>query len=165
MSMIHIAGPNSTSTLTNLDDVMVSPNAIDLRLKKVFEIQHDVFVIDEEHKKHRTTKEVHADIDGYFNLKPGKYEVVMENEVTIAEGEAGWVVTRSTLNRNGVYITSGLYDSGYSGVVAGVLHINLGPMKVKIGTRIGQFLLFKAEALHSYDGDYGSGKAHDEKYK
>ena len=75
------------------------------------------------------------------------------------------MITRSTLNRNGVFITSGLYDSGYNGVVAGVLHVNVGPMKVKVGTRVAQFLLFKAEALHAYNGDYGNGKSHDEKYK
>ena len=165
MSMIHIASTETSSQVTSIQPNDVQPNAIDLRLKKVFAIQPDVFVIDEEHKKHRSTKEIKPDLDGYFNLQPGSYEVVMENEVTVAEGEAGWVVTRSTLNRNGVFITSGLYDSGYSGVIAGVMHVNIAPMKVKQGTRIGQFLLFKAEALHSYNGDYGTGKLHDERYK
>lgn len=165
MSMIHIASKETSSSVTAVQSQDVQPNAIDLRLKKVFVIQPDVFVIDEQHKKHRSTHEVSADPDGYFNLQPGKYEVVMENEVSIGEGEAGWVITRSTLNRNGVFITSGLYDSGYVGVVAGVMHVNVGPMKVQQGTRVAQFLLFKAEALHSYDGDYGAGKAHDEKYK
>lgn len=163
--MIHIASTETSSQVTSIQPNDVQPNAIDLRLKKVFAIQPDVFVIDEEHKKHRSTKEIKPDLDGYFNLQPGSYEVVMENEVTVAEGEAGWVVTRSTLNRNGVFITSGLYDSGYSGVIAGVMHVNIAPMKVKQGTRIGQFLLFKAEALHSYNGDYGTGKLHDERYK
>jgi deoxycytidine triphosphate deaminase len=165
MSMIHIASKQTNSTITEVQSQDVQPNAIDLRLKKVFVILPDVFVIDEERKKHRSNKEIFPDPDGYFTLSPGKYEVVMENEVSIAEGEAGWVITRSTLNRNGVYITSGLYDSGYNGVVAGVMHVNIAPMKVKQGTRVAQFLLFKAEALHSYDGDYGTGKAHDEKYK
>lgn len=165
MSMIHIASKETKSEVTSLQPQDVQPNAIDLRLKKVFEIQPDVFVIDEQNKKHRSTREVAADPDGYFNLKPGKYEVVMENEVTIGEGEAGWVITRSTLNRNGVFITSGLYDTGYSGVVAGVMHVNVGPMKVKAGTRVAQLLLFTAQSLHAYDGDYGKGKAHDEKYK
>lgn len=155
MTMIHIASKETKSEVTSLQPQDVQPNAIDLRLKKVFEIQPDVFVIDEQSKKHRSTREVSADPDGYFNLEPGKYEVVMENEVSIGEDEAGWVITRSTLNRNGVYITSGLYDSAFSGPVAGVMHVNVGPMKVKIGTRIAQFLLFKAEMLSRYNGDYG----------
>lgn len=165
MSMKHIASKLSDSTITAVQSQDVQPNAIDLRLKKVFMIRPDVFVIDEDHKKHRSTIEVKVDPDGYFNLAPGMYEVVMENEVVIADGEAGWMIARSTLNRNAVYITSGLYDSGYKGVVAGVMHVNIAPMKVKQGTRVAQFVLFKAEALHAYDGDYGTGKAHDEKYK
>jgi deoxycytidine triphosphate deaminase len=90
--------------------------------------------------------------------------VIMENIINVAEGEAGFVITRSTLNRNGVFITSGLYDSGYNGVMAGVMHINCGLMKIKPGTRIGQYLCFKAESLHKYDGDYGLNKDHDKKY-
>jgi len=88
----------------------------------------------------------------------------MEGIVSIGEDEAGWVITRSTLNRNGLFITSGLYDSGYEGVMAGALHVNGGPAKIKKGTRVGQFLMFKAESLSSYDGDYGVGKDHDQKY-
>ena len=66
--------------------------------------------------------------------------------------------------RNGLFLTSGLYDSGYNGVMAGVLHVGVGAARIKKGTRIGQYLNFKAEALSSYDGDYGIGKEHDKKY-
>ena len=31
-------------------------------------------------------------------------------------------------------------------------------------TRIGQYLSFDAESLSMYDGSYGIGKQHDEKY-
>jgi deoxycytidine triphosphate deaminase len=156
MSMIHIASNLTNSTASSLQQADIQPNAIDLRLKKVFRIDgNDVFSIDEEHKKHRGTVEVQPSEDGFIYLEPGHYEVVMENEVIIGEGEAGWVITRSTLNRNGVFITSGLYDSAFRGPVAGVMHVNVGPMKVKPGTRVAQFLLFKAEMLHHYNGDYG----------
>ena len=88
----------------------------------------------------------------------------MENIISVGAYEAGWVITRSTLNRNGVFITSGLYDSGYHGVMAGAMHVTTGPMWLRRGTRVGQFLLFKSQALKKYDGDYGIGKAHDQKY-
>ena len=88
----------------------------------------------------------------------------MRNEIEVGPEEAGFVITRSTLNRNGLFLTSGLYDTGYKGVMAGVLHVNVGLARIKPGTRIGQYLSWKAEALSSYDGDYGVGKAHDEKY-
>ena len=117
----------------------------------------------EEEKSHRETKEIKP-TDDWWRLEVGSYEIIMQGIVTLTDDEAGWVITRSSLNRNGCFITSGLYDSGYSGVMAGVLHVNNGPVRIKRGTRVGQFLLFKAEALNQYDGDYGIGKQHDQKY-
>ena len=162
--MKHVAGPKSKTTLTNVQDGDVQPNAIDLRLDKVFSINNTIFEISNDHKKHRGSTEIIPDEDGYFTLSPGSYEIVMENIIHVGEGEAGWVITRSTLNRNGCYITSGLYDSGYHGVMAGVLHVCVGTARIKKGTRVGQYLSFDAEALHNYDGDYGLNKDHDKKY-
>lgn len=161
--MIHIKGKSKTK-LSNIQGVDIQPNAIDLRLGKIFKIKNNEFIIDEEQKIHRGSEEISLSNDGYFHLEPGSYEVIMENIINVAEGEAGFVITRSTLNRNGVFITSGLYDSGYNGVMAGVIHVNCGLMKIKPGTRIGQYLCFEAESLHKYDGDYGLNKEHDKKY-
>lgn len=165
MSMINIGGPTTTSTLTDISNGDVQPNAVDLRLGKVFKIKDNVFTIDEDQKVHRGSEEFEPWSDGYYYLIPGSYEVVMENEIHVGPDEAGFVITRSTLNRNGCFLTSGLYDTGYRGVMAGVLHVNCGIMRIKPGTRIGQYLNWKAEAVSSYDGDYGKGKAHDQKYK
>lgn len=163
--MKHIMGPASRSKLNNVEDGDIQPNAVDLRLGKVFKIKTDLFEVSNEHKKHRGTDyEVKPDHEGYFNLDPGHYEVVMENIIHVGDNEAGWVITRSTFNRNGIFLTSGLYDSGYHGVMAGVMHITIGNARIKQGTRIGQYLSFEAEALHSYDGSYGIGKEHDKKY-
>lgn len=162
--MKHIMGPLSASTLTNVQEGDVQPNAVDLRLGSVFAIAPQVFEISNEHKKHRGSTEIAPGEDGYYTLEPGTYEVVMENIIRVGDGEAGWVITRSTLNRNGCYLTSGLYDTGYHGVMAGVLHVTCGVARIKKGTRIGQYLSFNAEALHHYDGDYGIGKEHDVKY-
>lgn len=162
--MKHTLGPNSRSTLTNVQDGDSQPNAVDLRLDKVLQIGDNLFEISNDHKRHRNTQEVRTDHQGYYVLKPGRYEVVMENVINVGAGEAGWVVTRSTLNRNGVYLTSGLYDTGYNGVMAAVLHVTCGLARIKKGTRIGQYISFEAEALSKYDGDYGLNKAHDKKY-
>lgn len=162
--MKHIMGPDSTSSLTAVQEVDIQPNAVDLRLGKVFRLSQSTFIIDESRKVHRGSVELKPDDYGYFNLAEGHYEVVMENMITVGENEAGWVITRSTLNRNGLFLTSGLYDTGYDGVMAGVLHVTAGPARIAKGTRIGQYLSFSAEALKSYDGDYGRGKAHDTKY-
>ena len=162
--MIHILGERSNSRLTGVQPEDSQPNAIDLRLGKVFRINPVIpFELSEGYKAHRGSTEIEPYGD-WFNLEVGTYEVVMENIVTVGPDEAGWVITRSTLNRNGLFITSGLYDSGYSGVMAGALHVNNGPARIKKGTRIAQFLLFKAEALTLYNGSYGLHSEHDKKY-
>ena len=162
--MIHLASKTSTSNLSKFDDNQVQPNAIDLKVDKVFRLEPKEFRISEDDKSHRGSVEILPDEQGYFNFVQGTYEIIMEGIVSIGEDEAGWVITRSTLNRNGLFLTSGLYDSGYEGVMAGALHVHGGSAKIKRGTRVGQFLIFKAESLSSYDGDYGVGKDHDQKY-
>lgn len=164
--MKHIMGKNTLSSLTSVQDEDVQPNAVDLRVAKIFRIEPgSVFEISNEHKKHRRTRELQPDADGYLYLEPGHYEVVMENIINVGANEAGWVITRSTLNRNGLFITSGLYDSGYHGAMAGALHVTVGSAKIKKGTRIGQYLCFDSESVSMYNGDYGLNKAHDKKYE
>lgn len=163
--MKHVLGPQSRTTLTEVREGDSQPNAVDLRLGQVFKISDNLFEISNEHKKHRGTEyQLKTDPEGYYNLEMGRYEVTMENIVNVGHGEAGWVITRSTLNRNGLYLTSGLYDSGYHGVMAAVLHVTTGRARIKQGTRIGQYLSFDAESLSTYDGDYGINKDHDKKY-
>ena len=173
-NMKHILGPTSKSTLTNVQEGDSQPNAVDLRLNKVFEILPTTFEISDDHKKLRETREIFPDEEGYFNLQVGSYEVVMSNVISVGEFEAGWVITRSTLNRSDIFITSGLYDSGYGidvktrkivgGVMAGCLHVGTGPAKIKKGTRIAQYLSFNSETLSMYNGSYGNHKSHDRKY-
>ena len=156
--MLHIASKNSSSSLENLQSTDVQPNAVDLRLKKVFKLFPNTFTLNNEEKHHRGSTPENLDIEGYWNLIPGSYEVILGDLVKIGDDEAGWVITRSTLNRNGVFITSGLYDSGYYGPMAACLHVTTGMFRVKQDTRVGQFLLFKAESLKQYDGSYGLNK-------
>ena len=162
--MKHIMSENSTSELRGVQEGDVQPNAVDLRVDKVFRIESNLFTINENEKIHRGSTEIKPNEKGNWFLPPGHYEVIMENTIKVGDGEAGFVITRSTLNRNGVFLTSGLYDTGYDGLMAGVIHVTIGDMKLTRGTRIGQYLSFEAEALHHYDGDYGTGKSHDEKY-
>lgn len=153
--MLHINQTNSNSSISNIDDKCIQPNAVDIRIKGIKQINNDIFIINEDQKVHRTHKEVEVNSKGEWLLPVGTYDFTTEHDVTIAEGEAGLLVSRSTLNRNGVYITSGLYDSGFSGNLGGVLHVTCGLCIIKPGTRIGQFMLYKAESTHLYDGDYG----------
>ena len=168
--MKHLASNKSTSSLSEFEPSQVQPNAIDLKVKNIYKIHSNEFIISESTKVHRKTEELPLETSedfpsGRWYLKPGTYEIIFEGEVTIGPDEAGWVITRSTLNRNGLFLTSGLYDSGYKGVMAGALHVNCGGAYIVPGTRLGQFILYKAESLNQYDGSYGTGKEHDKKYE
>ena len=153
--MIHASSKHSNTYISGINEDCIQQNAVDLRIQSVRRILPTMFILDEERKVHRDTQEVPLGEDGYWELQPGSYEFTTEHIIHVGEDEAGFVITRSTLNRNGVFVTSGNYDSGYRGSQAGCLHVTSGPMKLKPGTRIAQMLLWKAEAIKQYDGDYG----------
>ena len=158
--MKHII--NAKTSLTNIDDSLMTSNAIDLRIQKVIKLDpYSVFKISENDKQHRSTKELLPDENDDWYLDPGTYEIVLDHIITVGEGEAGWVITRSTLNRNGLFITSGLFDSGYNGPLAMALHVNCGPAIIKKGTRVAQYLTFDAETAFLYNGSYGINTTHD----
>lgn len=174
MSMIHIGLDCTDSKLTNVQRGDQQPNAVDLRVAKVFRILSETFHLSETKKVHRGSVEMElmhiidkdtGESEPYWYLEPGSYEVIMENQIDVAAGEAGFVITRSTLIRNGVFLTSGLYDSGYKGVMAAVMHVRCGSMRLGVGTRIGQYLSFTAQTASLYTGSYGHGTEDDKKYK
>ena len=154
--MVHLASNNSLSYLNRFTQEQIQPNALDLRVESLREIDDTPFLIDEEKKEHRGSHPVSTK-DGYWQLEAGKrYEVIFEGVIDIKEGEAGWVITRSTLNRNGITITSGLYDSGFQNYVGGVMHIGCGKARVQKGARVAQFIYIEAETDSMYDGDYNA---------
>jgi deoxycytidine triphosphate deaminase len=165
--LIHIASPDTFSHVryqegseANASDIQ--PNALDIRLDKVFRLVGP-FTIDNDTKIHRTFSPIAPDDNGYYNLYPGYYSITLEGTISIGADEAGHVITRSTFVRNGVFIISGLYDSGYCGPMAAGLHVTTDVASIKKGTRIGQFLLYKAQSVHQYNGDYGNGSETDKK--
>lgn len=165
--LLHPLSENTKTKLTNVEEGDVQPNAVDIRLghmQRIEERQPFILSADND-KQHKSTSVVAPDKDGYFMLPKGTYEFVAANKIEVGEGEAGFVITRSTLNRNGVFLTSGLYDSGYKGVMAGVMHVTVPYAKIQQGARIGQYLNFKSESIGTYAGSYGEGTEHDKKYE
>ena len=161
MSMIHINNPSTKSNLTaTLDDKCIQPNAVDLPVKDVFKI--DGGIVDLSNKVHAKRTKVEP-TDGVYTLEGGKYDVVFATDVEIAEGEAGFLIQRSSLNRNGARISSGLYDSGYKNLVGGCLHVpdNI-TLKFNEGERLAQLLMFKAETVGMYTGSYNKSAPTDE---
>ena len=149
-----------------MDENCIQPNAVDVRLDKMWRfVKNTRFIIDENGKTHRQIELMKPSMaDGnYYILKPGEsYQFITQHVITVGPEECGFVISRSTLNRNGIVLTSGLYDSGYKGVMAGCLHVNSsGECWIKPGTRIGQFITFKSEVYKQYNGSYGLNTPED----
>jgi deoxycytidine triphosphate deaminase len=146
---------NASTEVTNIDDTMIQPNTVDLRVDKVYRIGAGPMHIDEEEKIHRKSMEIFPDEDGNFLLSPGCYEMQSNQQVEIAEGEVVLVLGRSTFNRNGVLIISSIYDSGFKDYAGATVYNIGGETTVKPNTRFAHLIIAKAESLHKYDGDYG----------
>ena len=147
---------NASTEVTNIDDVMIQPNTIDLRVNRVFKIGGGPMHMDENTKKHRKSIEVLPDEDGNYLLDQGTcYEIISNQNVEIADGEVAIVLGRSTFNRNGVLIVSSVYDSGFKDFAGATLYNIGGETTLKPNTRFAHLIVAKAEALHKYDGDYG----------
>ena len=162
--MKHILSTSNLCTITGVQDGDLQPNCPDLRIDRVFVIGDDTFELSEDSKKMRSSEELLPDVDGWFNLPIGTYDVTTYNTVEISEGYAGWVIQRSTLLRNNITAQSAIYDSGYYGVVGCRMQVGSGPARIQRGTRIAQFVLVEAETLTKYNGSYGNSGKHDKKY-
>jgi len=154
--ILHPRISASTKILGEVAPEQVQPNAIDLCVRGVEEITDDLFILseDKEEVKHRGRIKEPVRNDGYYWLWPGNSYAVQLDEVEIGKEESGLMIPRSSLIRNGVLLATGLYDSGFKGVAVTTLHVTSGLFKVKPATRIAQLVVWKAESLYNYSGQY-----------
>jgi deoxycytidine triphosphate deaminase len=153
-------------------DENIQPNALDFSLDKLFTIDHTkVFRISEESKEMKGGQEVGPEIDSktgqeYWRLNGHtSYDGMSDFYVDIPDGVAAMLIIRSTFNRNGIFITSGLYDSGFRGHCGFAIHNNSTYAYVAPNTRIGQIIFVESESAKMYSGGYNhkSGSHYSEK--
>lgn len=144
----------------------VQPNALDITLDKVFMLTEDVpFILTEDLKQMRSSYEQYP---GYLPNVIQSTFTIPENSVvdcnsdfyvTVPAGYSAWLIVRSSLNRNGLFITSGWYDQGFQGSVGFALH-NRGPQAfIGYHTRIGQLIFTSAEDSNiMYAGHYNTNQ-------
>ena len=147
---------NASTEITNQDDEMVQMHALDIRIDKLYSLKGHFTLNGETSRRHRQTEEVYVDDKGFFELKPNTiYAFDANHKVEMALGEAGWIIGRSTLQRNGIIVQSALYDAGYIGGINGTIFNATNDFAyIKQGSRIGQFLLVEAETYKLYEGVY-----------
>lgn len=174
MSFVH-----SKDHVTNLDDKCIQPNAVDLRLESLEEFVdlseagrammswstpfHQFVTISEDGpKQFADRRPASRTLDGkdrWVVSPKSSYDLVTQHSVKIPEGMVGWCHIRSTLSRNGIILSGGLYDAGYNGVIGFTIHnltdnvIHLDP-----GVRVAQFIMGASETAHLYDGYYNQNE-------
>lgn len=158
----------------------ISPNAIDFDITQCRMLDDQgVFIITNTLKQHvasvkmrpisnpsllsplatESTTPGDASEPGFFGILGHECVDFMSSMyANIPAGVCAWLIVRSSLNRNGLFITSGLYDQGFSGPVAGMLH-NRRPREAFIqhGTRIGQIVFSTSDDSNiMYAGGYNT---------
>jgi len=153
------------------EEKQVQPNAIDFTLDRLFTINHqNTFVISEEGKQMRGGIEHNPIIDRatgneFWKLDHGVYDGMSNMFVKVPEGVAVQLIIRSTFNRNGLFLTSGLYDSGFEGHIGFALHNRSGEARIGVGTRVGQIIFVHSDNATTYAGGWNheEGTHHSEK--
>ncbi len=141
----------------------ISPNAVDFTLDELYTIHHNnIFIIREDYKQMRggqkklPTNDRHSGQD-IWRLDPMTcYDGMSSFMCNIPDGVACELIIRSTLNRNGIFLTSGIFDSGFSGNIGFVLHNNSGSAEIAVGTRIGQIKFLTSDNDGKYTGQYNT---------
>jgi deoxycytidine triphosphate deaminase len=130
----------------------LQPNAIDFDCAVIFDLNQDTpAFLSETSKKMRESSKLSPTwhdhyVENVWTLQNGKcYDFASNFHVKLPEGVAAELIIRSTLNRNGVFLTSGLYDSGFDGTIAGMLRIHGGDFHLAPNTRIGQIKFVRSE--------------------
>jgi len=139
------------------DEAQIQPNAIDITADRLFAVNpSNHFSISKTDKLHRNRTEfVNPTI---WSLERGVYDVMSDCYVEMPEGVAGYLITRSTLNRNGVFVQSGLYDSGYKGPVQFMLYNLFGRTELSPHVCVAQFVFVESESSGKYSGGYNTEK-------
>lgn len=147
-----------------LQESDLQPNGIDIRVDRVYRIEPSSYaVLGETTRVPAVRKEIFAEkltIDAkqgpvkvFTLLAQNVYEFETKLEVVIPDNFIGIIHQRSTLSRSGITITSGIWDTGYKGILAGQIHTPIDLM-LERNVRIAQFILIPATAIGKYSGIY-----------
>jgi len=138
-------------------DKQIQPNAIDFDVDTIQQLHTNLQVVITDDSKvmcHQVPVEAK---DGMFHLAANQeYDISSKVYVEVPEGKAAILVLRSTFVRNGLWLASGLYDSGFKGNIGAVLHTGNNSVILARGTRIGQIIFIESDSAGMYAGGYNT---------
>jgi len=141
----------------------ISPNAVDFTIDRMFTIDDSTTVRISESQKNMAGGVL---INPVFDTRY-QQDFFRINNRCVVDGMSDMfvkvpdgvvclsMVVRSTFNRNGIFITSGIYDSGYEGHIGFAMHNQRNaPAFVGVGTRVGQIVFIEADSAGIYEGGW-----------
>ena len=149
-------------------DVQVQPNAIDFTIDKAYSVKEAPFFIHlgsdgKEVKKMRGGEELQPFRQPFIIPDepmwciPGGEQIdcLSDMYVEVPDDVAVILVPRSSITRNGLALTCGLYDTGFKGHLGFLLH-NLHRSKAYLGpgVRVGQCMFVAADSVGQYAGGW-----------
>ncbi len=139
--------------IQNHTEEAIQPNSIDLTLKSIRRVI-DGGSLKKNSKNICHSTDIEPERDDCYRLEANAaFDVVFNEHVKIPEGMAAFITHRSTLNRIGGFITSGIYDSGFNNYVGAILRTN-AIVNLERGARIATIYFIKADNAHLYAGQY-----------
>lgn len=137
--------------------VQITPNGIDLTLKKV-ESFLDGGCVDFSNEKRRLSRTVEIPFqDSWIHLSQGAYKVTFNEIVSIPETMIALARPRSSLLRSGASIESAVWDAGFHGVSISLLVVyNPHGISLQENARLMQLFFLKLceKVQNPYDGVY-----------
>lgn len=133
----------------------IQPNAIDFTADQLMQLARDgTFSICDNKANTRMLDHLKvpimngsADVKDAWVVKGGyAYEITSDLYVNVPEGVICELIVRSTFSRNGMFLTSGIYDQGFKGHIGCVLHVPYTNGFVEKGVRIGQIKFWQAQS-------------------
>jgi len=131
----------------------LQPNGIDLRINKVAWQTGKLSIGVEGVEQYADIIDIPLAIDRYHLFANKSYEGTAYEYVKVPEGVIALIIHRSTFNRNGVFITGSIYDSGFVGYCGFSIRPSIN-IEVQRGTRVAQIVFFRAEGESLYSGQY-----------
>jgi deoxycytidine triphosphate deaminase len=160
--------------------VSVQPNAIDFTVDSINEIEATLAYLSNDKSLVQHASQLSVELTDAVDLKstygilhperelekgqvlgwwlhPNReYDVTSNVYVEVPDGTAAFLVSRSTFTRNGISLSSGLYDSGFKGNIGFVIKTGNTPVYIEQGTFIGQIYFTESQSVGEYAGSYNT---------
>ncbi len=150
---------------TTLDFLKKSQVGVDLSVNKIYSFSNAGMVVKEksyipDYKEIKPISIVNDKIG--WNLLPGTYICEFNEGVSLGSDDTGIIITRSSLNRSGVTIVSGVFDPGYNTIMGE----DINPMGARIivnnpygfylekDARVAQLIVLENEDAELYNGQF-----------